>query len=229
MKTIGIIGGMSWESTTEYYRMLNTLAAEKLGGLRSAKCLIYSVDFGPLASAMAEGAWQLIESELVCAARKLEAAGADFILIATNTMHKMADEVSAAVGIPLIHIADCAADALLASGHKKVGLLGTKPTMEMDFYRDKLAARNIEVIIPQAEERFELHRIIFEELCRGIISDESRRLGLAMINRLVKNGAQGLLLGCTELALLFRPQDTPHPLFDTAEIHARSAFEKALA
>lgn len=229
MKTIGIIGGMSWESTTEYYRMLNRLAKEKLGGLHSAKCLMYSVDFGPLAAAMAEGDWKFIERELTQAARKLETAGADFLLIATNTMHKMADEVAASIRIPLLHIADCAADALTASGINKAGLLGTKPTMEMDFYRQKLAARNIEAIIPQEDDRAELNRIIFEELCRGIISEDSRRKGLDMIDRLTHQGAQGLLLGCTELALLFRPQDTPHPLFDTAEIHAEAASKKALA
>lgn len=228
MKTIGILGGMSWESTTEYYKFLNELAKEKLGGLYSAKCLIYSVDFGPIAAAMAEGNWSLIEKELIAAAQKLEGAGADLLIMGTNTMHKMADQISAAVSIPFLHIADCAAEALKAANIKKAGLMGTKPTMEMDFYREKLAAKDLEVITPGDDDRTELHRIIFEELCRGVISESSRQKGLAMLERLAAAGAEGMLLGCTELSLLFRPQDTPLPLFDTAEIHAKAASKAAL-
>lgn len=220
---------MSWESAAEYYKFLNELAREKLGGLNSARCLMYSVDFGPIAAAMAEGNWPLIEKELVGAAQKLEKAGAELLILATNTMHKMADQISAAVGIPFLHIADCAAEALKSSNIKKAGLLGTKPTMEMDFYREKLAAKGLEVIIPNNDDRVELHRIIFEELCRGAISESSRQSGLAILEHLAAAGAEGMLLGCTELALLLRAQDTPLPLFDTAEIHARAASRAALS
>ena len=229
MKTIGILGGMRLESTTDYYRFLNRLAKEKMGGLHSAKCLMYSVDFGPVAESMANGDWPAIENELTGAAVKLEKAGADFLIIATNTMHKMAPRIASAVAIPLLHIADCAAEALKKAGIKKAGLLGTKPTMEMDFYRDILADGGIEILIPEEDDRAELHRIIFEELCRGIVSEESRQKGLAMIDRLTRKGAEGLLLGCTELAMLFRPEDTDSPLFDTAAIHAQAASDLALA
>ena len=229
MKTIGLIGGMSWESTAEYYRIMNTAVKERLGGLHSARCLIHSVEFGELAGWLAQNEWDKIEAALVAAARGLETAGADFLLIATNTMHQVAGPVAASVGVPLLHIAETAAEALLAAGLKKVGLLGTRPTMEMDFYRDILAARGLEVLIPEAGERAEMHRIIFEELCRGLLSDESRRKGLAMMDRLAGRGAEGLILGCTELGLLFRPEDAGMPLFDTALIHALAAVDNALA
>ena len=229
MKTIGIIGGMSWESTVEYYRLMNTAVKERLGGLHSAKCLIHSVEFGEVAGWLAQNEWDKIEADLVAAARGLETAGADFLLIATNTMHKVAGAVAASVKVPLLHIAETAAEALLAAGLKKVGLLGTRPTMEMDFYRDILAARGLEVLIPEAPDRAEMHRIIFEELCVGVVSEESRRTGLTMMNRLAERGAGGMILGCTELGLLFRPEDTTMPLFDTAVIHALAAVNKALA
>ena len=229
MKTIGIIGGMSWESTVEYYRIMNTAVKERLGGLHSARCVIHSVEFGELADWLANNEWDKIEDALVAAARSLETAGADFLLIATNTMHKVAGPVAASVKAPLVHIAETAAEALIAAGLKTVGLLGTRPTMELDFYRDILAARGLEVLIPQADDRAEMHRIIFEELCLGVVSDESRRKGLAMMDRLAGRGAGGLILGCTELGLLFRPEDTKLPLFDTAVIHALAAVDKALA
>lgn len=229
MKTIGMLGGMSWESSAEYYRVMNTTVREEKGGLHSARCLMYSVEFAELALWMYEGRWDAIELILSEAALKLEAAGADFLIIATNTMHQVANELEAKLGIPLLHIADTTADALLAAGIKKAGLLGTKPTMEMDFYQDKLAARGIEVLTPELEDRNTLHRIIFEELCRGRIDDESRRAGLAIIERLAARGATGMILGCTELGLLFRPEDSPWPLFDTAILHARAAALKAMA
>jgi aspartate racemase len=229
MKTIGMLGGMSWESSVEYYRVMNSTVREIKGGLHSARCLMYSVEFAELALWMYEGRWDVIESILSEAALKLERAGADFLIIATNTMHQVADEVAAKLSIPLMHIADIAADALLAAGIKKAGLLGTKPTMEMDFYQNKLAARGLEVVTPEPAERNTLHRIIFEELCQGKISDESRRTGLGIIDGLAKQGATGMILGCTELGLLFRPEDSPWPLFDTAILHARAAALKAMA
>ena len=228
MKTIGILGGMSWESTTEYYRILNTTVKERLGGLHSARCLMHSVDFGPVAGWLAEGRWDLIEEHLTAAALGLETAGADFLIIATNTMHQVAAGLAAKLRIPLLHIAEASADELKRAGIKKVGLLGTKPTMELDFYRKILAGRGLEVLIPEEEDRAELHRIIFEELCRGVINEESRQKGLALIDRLATAGAEGMLLGCTELGLIFRPEDTPMPLFDTAVIHAKAAASKAL-
>jgi len=228
MKTIGILGGMSWESTVEYYRILNTTVKERLGGLHSARCLMHSVDFGPVAAWLAEGRWDLIDEHLSAAALGLKNAGADFLIIATNTMHQVADSVAAKTGLPLLHIAEASADELEKAGTKRVGLLGTKPTMEMDFYRKILAQRGLEVLIPEEADRVALHRIIFEELCLGIINEESRRTGLALIDRLAARGAEGMLLACTELGLLFRPQDTPLPLFDTAVIHARAAALKAV-
>ncbi len=229
MKTIGILGGMSWESTVEYYRILNTEVREKLGGLHSAQCLMYSVDFAALAAWLAEGRWDRIEAALTEAALKLENAGADFIIIATNTMHQVADGLAAKLRAPLLHIAEAAADEVERAGLRKVGLLGTRPTMELPFYRDKLAARGLETLTPEKEDRDTLHRVIFEELCLGRVTEESRRAGLEIIDRLVARGAEGLILGCTELGLLFRPQDTNAPLFDTAVIHARAAVTRALA
>ncbi|MDR2947009.1 MAG: aspartate/glutamate racemase family protein [Candidatus Adiutrix sp.] len=228
MKTIGIIGGMSWESTAEYYRLMNTAVKERLGGLHSARCLIHSVEFAQLEAWMASGEWDNIAAVLCAAAQGLEAAGADFILIATNTMHKLADKVAAATRLPLLHIAETTAEALLAAGIKTAALLGTKATMEMDFYTKILEARGLTVLIPEAVDRDCLHRIIFEELCQGVISEDSRRVGLEIMNRLRGRGAEAHILGCTELGLLFRPQDTPVPLFDTARLHALAAVNRAL-
>lgn len=228
MKTIGLIGGMSWESTVEYYKVINTAVKTRLGGLHSAKCLIYNVDFDELARWLAEGQWGQIEKVLAEAARSLERGGADFFLIATNTMHKLAPEIAGAVKMPLLHIATASAQAIKKSGLTKVGLLGTKPTMEMDFYRAILAEHGLEVLTPEAEDRQTLHDIIFNELCLGHISAASRQVGLGIIDRLAAQGASGMLLACTELGLLFRPEDTTWPLFDTAAIHALAAVEEAL-
>lgn len=229
MKTIGMLGGMSWESSAEYYRVLNTTVRQEKGGLHSARCLMYSVEFAELALWMYEGRWDVIGTILTEAALKLEAAGADFIIIATNTMHQAADDLEARLSVPLLHIAEVTAEALTAAGIKKAGLLGTRPTMEMDFYQDRLAARGIEVLTPEMAERNTMHRIIFEELCQGKISDESRQAGLAIMKGLADQGAEGMILGCTELGLLFRPGDSPWPLFDTAVLHARAAAMMAMA
>ncbi len=228
MKTIGILGGMSWESTLEYYRILNTAVKERLGGLASAKCLLHSVNFGEVEAWLARGEWDKIAAELGGAAQRLETAGADLMIIATNTMHHVAERVAGGLTVPLLHIADASADALSAAGLATVGLLGTRPTMEMNFYRDRLEARNFTVLTPDAGDRALLHRIIFEELCRGLVTEESRRAGLALMDRLAARGAEGMLLACTELGLLFRPRDTPIPLFDTALIHAQAAANLAL-
>lgn len=229
MKTIGLLGGMSWESTLEYYRILNDTVKERLGGLHSARCLLYSVEFGEMAGWMASAEWHKVEAVLIDAAKKLKLGGADFIVICTNTMHKMAEAVSRESGLELLHIADATAEALKAGKVDKAILLGTKPTMEQDFYRAKLAGHGIGVLIPSDAERDELHRIIFEELCRGEIKESSREYGQKVTDRLSAEGAGGVILGCTELGLLFRQEDNTLPLFDTALIHARAAALKALA
>ncbi|MDL2259459.1 aspartate/glutamate racemase family protein [Deltaproteobacteria bacterium OttesenSCG-928-K17] len=229
MKTIGLLGGMSWESTVEYYRIINTCVKEKLGGLHSAKCLLYSVEFAELAGHLAEGRWGEIEKILTAAALNLQGAGADFIIIATNTMHQVAGEIAAAISIPLLHIADCAAAAAERAGVKKIGLLGTRPTMEMDFYRKTLADKGFEVLTPPLEARNAMHKIIFDELCQGRLSESSRRAGLEILQGLESEGAEGVILGCTELGLLYKPQDSTLPLFDTAELHAKAAVEMALS
>ncbi len=196
--------------------------------MSSARCLLYSVEFLELAAWMASGSWDKIEASLAEAALGLEKGGADFIIIATNTMHKVAEAVQERLNIPLLHIAEAAADELETRGIKKVGLLGTKPTMEMDFYSRKLGERGFEILIPDEAARRELHRIIFEELCLGRISGESKKWGLELIQNLADQGASGIILGCTELGLLLKPEDTSVPLFDTALIHARAAAFKAL-
>ena len=228
MKIIGLLGGMSWESTVEYYRVANTTVQSALGGLHSARILMYSVDFADLARFMADNDWDRIEAVLSRAAKSLEAAGADFIVIATNTMHKLAPGISAAISIPVLHIADALAGEVKAAGLTRLGILGTKPTMEMDFYREKLAAHGLETLIPPEDDRDELHRIIFEELCRGKIEPASKQAALAIIDRLRERGADGVILVCTELGLLLGPEDTAAPLFDSALIHARRAALTAL-
>jgi len=229
MKTIGLIGGMSWESSIEYYRIINQLVKEKLGGLHSAKSVIVSVDFAPVEALMAAGEWDKVLSHLIKAAQQLQAGGADFILIATNTMHKLFDQVAASVGIPLLHIADAAAAEILALGLKKVGLLGTIYTMEQDFYRARLADKfGLEVIIPEKADREEIDRIIFEELVVGKITVESKAAYLRVIDDLVSKGAEGIVLGCTEIPLLVKEDDASVPLLDTTFLHARMAVETAL-
>ncbi|MER8184785.1 aspartate/glutamate racemase family protein [Kitasatospora sp. NPDC094015] len=229
MKTIGLLGGMSWESTAEYYRLLNTLTRERLGGLHSAKCVLYSVDFAEIERLQVAGRWEEAGEVLAAAAGSLEAAGAELLLICTNTMHKVADQVAAAVGVPLLHLADTTAEAVLAAGPAKVGLLGTAFTMEQDFYRDRLAGHGLEVLVPDAAGRAEVHRVIYQELCLGIVREESRAAYRQVIADLVAAGAQGIVLGCTEIELLIGPEHSPVPVFATTRLHARAAVERALA
>lgn len=228
MKTIGLLGGMSWESTVEYYRVVNTVVQEALGGLHSARIVVYSVDFDELAKSMAMNGWEKIEAVLSCAAKALEVAGADFLVIGTNTMHKVAPEIAASISIPILHIADAVAEEVKAAGLSRLGLLGTRPVMEMNFYRERLGAHGLEAITPPEEDRAEIHRIIFEELCCGKIVESSKQAALGVIGRLMERGAQGIILGCTELGLLLRPEDTSALLFDSALVHARRAALWAL-
>jgi len=230
MKTIGMIGGMSWESSIEYYRVINQAVKEKLGGLHSAKSLMYSVDFAEIEALQHEGKWDQATRAMIEAARHLEAGGADFVVICTNTMHRMADEVEAAVGIPLLHIADATAAAVRARGLQVVGLLGTRYTMEEDFYRGRLVQRHgLDVHIPEGADRETVHRVIYDELVLGEIKPASRAAYKRVIEKLVDSGAQGIILGCTEIGLLVKEADSPVPVFDTAAIHALSAVEMALS
>ncbi len=229
MKVIGLIGGMSWESTVEYYRLINESVKERLGGLHSAKCVLYSVDFAEVEELQRQGQWPQAAQLLVGAAQSVEKAGADFVLICTNTMHKLADTVQARIGIPLLHIADATAEKVKQAGLQQVGLLGTRFTMEEDFYRSRLAGEfGLEVMIPDAKDREMVHRIIYEELCVGAIRPESRGQVADIMSRLVEMGAQGIILGCTELGLLVGPEDCRVPLFDTTRVHALAAVEQAL-
>ncbi|MFJ3175115.1 aspartate/glutamate racemase family protein [Streptomyces roseus] len=229
MKTIGLLGGMSWESTAEYYRLLNELTRDRLGGLHSARCVLYSVDFAEIEHLQAEGRWAEAGEVLAEAAQRLEAAGADLVLICTNTMHKVADRVQAGLSVPLLHLADATADAVKATGLTRVGLLGTAFTMEQEFYRGRLAASGLEVRVPDAAGRGLVHRIIYEELCRGIVREESRAAYQRVIAELVAGGAEGIILGCTEIELLIGAGDSPVPVFPTARIHAEAAVEAALS
>ncbi|MFJ1757012.1 aspartate/glutamate racemase family protein [Kitasatospora sp. NPDC088134] len=228
MKTIGLLGGMSWESTAAYYRLLNELVRERLGGLHSAKCVLYSVDFAEVERLQAAGEWQAAGELLAAAARDVAAAGADLLLICTNTMHKVAGQVADAVDIPLLHLGDATARAVLAAGVRRVGLLGTAFTMEQDFYRDRLAAHGLDVLVPDAPGRAAVHRIIYQELCLGVVREESRATYREVIAGLVAAGAEGVVLGCTEIELLIGPGDSPVPVFPTTRIHAEAAVEAAL-
>ncbi|MFJ6076049.1 aspartate/glutamate racemase family protein [Streptomyces sp. NPDC093065] len=228
MKTIGLIGGMSWESTAEYYRLLNEFTRDRLGGLHSAQCVIYSVDFAEIEQLQVQGRWAEAGEILADAAKSLEAAGVDLVLICTNTMHKVADVVAAAVSVPLLHLADATARAVRASGLRRVGLLGTAFTMEQDFYRGRLDAAGLDVRVPNAEGRSLVHRVIYEELCVGIVRDDSRVAYQKVIDGLVAEGAEGVILGCTEIELLIRPEDSPVPVFPTARLHAEAAVAQAL-
>ncbi|MFC8451242.1 aspartate/glutamate racemase family protein [Kitasatospora sp. NPDC057223] len=228
MRTIGLLGGMSWESTAEYYRLLNELTRERLGGLHSAKCVLWSVDFAEIEELQTQGRWTEAGERLAEAAGALEAAGAELLLICTNTMHKVADQVQAAVGIPLLHLADTTAAAVRADGVRRVGLLGTAFTMEQDFYRGRLASHGLDVLVPDAEGRAAVHRIIYEELCQGVIRDESRALYRAVIEGLVAEGAEGVVLGCTEIELLIGPEHSPVPVYATTRLHAEAAVAAAL-
>lgn len=229
MKTIGLLGGMSWESTVSYYQIINRVVKQRLGGLHSAKCLLYSVDFAEIEVCQVEGRWDDAAAILVEAARSLEQGGADFLLICTNTMHKVAPAVAAGVSIPLLHLAEVTADALLRQGIVKAALLGTRYTMEEDFYCGVLRRRGIEVLIPEAQDRAMINDVIFKELCLGRIEDASRRKILTVIDGLRERGAQGVVLGCTEIGLLVPPQDGDFPLLDTTLLHATAAAEMALA
>ena len=228
MKTIGLIGGMSWESTVTYYQLINEGIKDALGGLHSAKVLLYSVDFFEVEALMSRGEWDKAADLLGGVAARLEAAGADMILICTNTLHKVAPQVQSRIRVPLVHIAEAAAEALVARGISRVGLLGTKYTMTLDFYRDKLIERGIEVLIPEGDDIDLVNRVIFEELCLGVVKDDSRAEYLRVIDSLQQRGARGILLGCTELGLIVSSADVSLPLFDTTEIHAKKALELAL-
>ncbi len=229
MKTIGMLGGMSWESTLSYYRVVNEGVKKALGGLHSAKIVLYSVDFAEIEKLQHRGDWAMTAEILSEAAQAVEKAGADFLLICTNTMHVVAPQVEKAISIPLIHIADATAQVLKNEGIKQVGLLGTRFTMEQDFYRKRLEDNfEIEVLVPKQAGRDIIHKIIYQELCLGKINKESRVQYLEVIADLKKAGAQGVILGCTEIALLVKQDDTSVPLYDTAVIHAQKAVELAL-
>lgn len=229
MKTIGLLGGMSWESTLSYYKAINQGIKAKLGGLNSAKICLYSVNFDEIEKLQHAGKWAETAEILAQAARSVEAGGADCLLICTNTMHKVAPEIEAHISIPILHIADATAEQLKADGVSKVGLLGTRFTMEQDFYKSRLTDKfGIEVVIPQEKERETIHRVIYDELCRGEINASSKNVYLAIVNSLQQRGAQAVILGCTEIALLIQQADTSVPLYDTTEIHAAKAVSWAL-
>jgi aspartate racemase len=229
MKTLGLLGGMSWESTVPYYRIINETVRERLGGLHSARLVLYSVDFHAIERLQQAGDWAEAGHVLARAARALEAASADGLVLCTNTMHRVAPAIEAAVTLPLLHIADPTAEAIHRAGLTTVGLLGTRFTMEQDFYRSRLTDRHgLTVIVPDPADRATVHRVIYEELCRGQVREDSRALYRWIIQQLVEVGAEGIILGCTEIALLVGPDDAPVPLFDTADLHARAAAAWAL-
>lgn len=230
MRTIGLIGGMSWESSAEYYRLINTAVKERLGGLHSARSLMLTVDFAAIEAMQVAGRWDEAGDALAEAARSLERGGADCVVLCTNTMHKVADAITAAVGIPLIHIADATAEAIRASGIGRVGLLGTRFTMEESFYKGRLSERHgLAVLVPEAEDRAVVNRVIYEELCLGVVRPESRAHYRAAMARLVERGAEGIILGCTEITLLVDASDSAVPLFDTTRLHALAAVAFALS
>jgi aspartate racemase len=229
MKTIGLIGGMSWESTQSYYQLLNQGVNNKLGGLHSAKIVLVSLDFAHIAALQKQQDWPQMAEILIKAAKQVEAAGADYLLICTNTMHKLAEQVQAAVSIPLLHIADAVGENLIQHNFKKVALLGTQFTMEQDFYKQRLADKfAIDVLIPDAQGRETVHRVIYDELCKGIISPESRAEYLTIIDDLTQQGAEAIILGCTEIALLVQQSDTSIPLLDSTALHCAMALENSL-
>jgi len=229
MKTIGLIGGMSWESTVPYYRQINETIRKRLGGLHSAKIILYSLDFHEIELLQRDGDWEAAGLVLANAARSLEAAGADFVVLCTNTMHRVAGSIEAAIAIPLFHIADPTASEIKRAGLSTVGLLGTRVTMEQPFYRERLERHGLQVVVPQAQDRDTVHRIIFEELCLGVMKPESRTAYRRILENLASQGAQAIILGCTEISLLVSQQDSEVPLFDTMVLHAQAAAEEALA
>jgi aspartate racemase len=227
---IGLIGGMSWESSAEYYRIINEAVRARLGGLRSARCLMWSFDFGEIEALQHANRWSEAAVLMIEAARRLERGGADFFLICTNTMHRMADDVQAAVGIPLLHIADPTAERIRMQGLNHIGLLGTTFTMEQDFYKGRLQHKfGLDVLVPEIDDRAVVHRIIYDELVQGRVEPSSRDAYRAVIGRLVERGAEAVILGCTEIMLLVQAQDSAVPLFDTTAIHAEAAVEQALS
>ena len=229
MKTFGLIGGMCWESSVQYYQIINRTVRERLGGFHSAKCILYSFDFEEIERLQRQGNWDEATRLMIEAARSVEKGGADFVVICTNTMHKMADDVQKQIRIPILHIADATAEMILSRGLKRVGLLGTRFTMEEDFYRGRLGAKHgLEVLIPTAEQRELVHRIIYDELCAGLLTPSSKKTYLDIIEDLAKEGAQGIILGCTEIGLLINQGDDHIPLFDTTIIHAVAAVDYAL-
>ena len=230
MQVIGLIGGMSWESSAEYYRIINQTVRARLGGSHSARVLMWSFDFAEIEALQHAGRWADAAALLTDAARRLERGGADFVLICTNTMHRMAEEVQAAIGIDLLHIADPTAERIQAAGLSRVGLLGTAFTMEQEFYKGRLAEHfGLDVLVPGDADRALVHRVIYDELVQGRIEPHSRDAYRGVIARLVERGAEAVILGCTEIMLLVRPEDSAVPLFDTTAIHAQAAVERALA
>ena len=229
MKTIGLLGGMSWESTAHYYRVLNETVRDRVGGLHSAEIVMHSVDFAPIAELQKQDAWADTAVILGRSARGLADAGAEFLVIATNTMHIVAPQIEAAAGIPVLHIADPTADAAIAAGVRTLGLLGTRFTMEKDFYTSRLEERGLTAIVPDEDDRDTVHRIIYDELVLGIVRDESREQYRAVMQRLVDRGAEAIIAGCTEITMLVNAEDTTVPLFDTTELHALAAVARALA
>ena len=230
VKIIGLIGGMSWESTAEYYRLINELVAVRLGGLHSARCLLWSFDFDEIEQLQQSADWSTAADRLTDAARALQRAGADFLVLCTNTMHQLADNVQAAVPLPLLHIADATAARIKAAGLRQVGLLGTRYTMEQDFYRGRMIEQHgLGVAVPSEADRQLVHDVIYSELCHGLTSDASRDEFRRIIQQLTDQGCQGIILGCTEIGLLIKPADSPVPLFDTTAIHAEAAVDFALA
>ncbi|PKR85388.1 aspartate/glutamate racemase family protein [Heyndrickxia camelliae] len=228
MQTIGLIGGMSWESSAEYYRIINEEVKNRLGGLHSAKCLLYSVDFEMIERYQAEGEWEKAGKHLGDVALSLEKGGADFIVICTNTMHKVIEYVEEKIDIPILHIAEATANQIKKSNISTVGLLGTKYTMEQEFYKSRLESNGIRVLIPNHSEREIINKVIFEELCLGNIQQSSREYYKKVIKNLIDNGAEGIVLGCTEIGLLVKPEDSDAPLFDTTFIHAIESVNMAL-
>ncbi|WP_144112655.1 aspartate/glutamate racemase family protein [Paraburkholderia sp. BCC1886] len=229
MKTIGVIGGMSWESSTEYYRLLNRYAKDRLGGHHNARSLLLTLDFATIEAAQRAGDWPALGEQMADAARQLERGGADLVLLATNTMHRVASSIEQAVSIPFLHIADPTGVALCAAGIGRVGLLGTRYTMEQAFYVDRLRERyGLDVLIPTEAERHDVHRIIYNELCHGVVSDASREVYRRIIDTLAARGAQAVILGCTEITLLIKPDDSALPVFDTTALHAQAAVQWAI-
>lgn len=229
LRVIGMLGGMSWESTAQYYRLANELVRDRLGGLHSARVLLSSLDFAEIEGLQVAGEWDRAAQLLAEEAARLEHAGAEMLLLCTNTMHKVADRVQSAIGIPLLHLADTTAAAVQAAGLRTVGLLATAFTMEQDFYRDRLSGHGLRVLVPDGADRSEVHRVIYDELCRGVIRAESREVYRQVIERLVAAGAEGIVLGCTEIELLIGAEDSPVPVFPTTRLHVEAAVVESLA